>query len=51
MKYLEKADSQKLVLAKCGFFDLAKINALNVGKNNSTVLFIQVIESIHVFIW
>ena len=51
MKYLEKADSQKLVLAKCGFFDLAKINALKVGKNNSTVLFIQVIESIHVFIW
>ena len=25
-KYLEKADSRKLVLAKCDFFDLAKIS-------------------------
>ena len=25
-KYLKKADSPKLVLAKCDFFDLAKIS-------------------------
>ena len=26
VKYLEKADSRKLLLANCNFFDLAKIS-------------------------
>ena len=29
-KYLENAHSQKLVLGKCDFFDLAKINPFKV---------------------
>ena len=37
-KYLEKADSRKLVLAKCDFCDLAKINPIKVLKNDRTHL-------------
>ena len=37
-KYLEKADSRKLVLAKCDFCGLAKINPIKVLKNDRTHL-------------
>ena len=43
-KYLEKADSRKLVLTKCDIFDLAKINPLKVLKLTITKRLIIIIK-------